>query len=60
MPARFEVRDVLGRLIAEGSAESWRGAVVWNCAAEPSGLYLLAVFDRTGDPIATATVRVAA
>jgi hypothetical protein len=60
MPARFEVRDVLGRLTAEGSAESWRGAVVWNCAAEPPGLYLLAVFDRTGDPIATATVRVAA
>jgi hypothetical protein len=56
MPARFEVRDVLGRLIAEGSAESWRGAVVWNCAAEPPGVYLLAVLDRNGSPIATADI----
>jgi hypothetical protein len=60
MPERFAVHDLLGRLVAEGSAEAWRGTVVWKCASDPPGLYLLTVFDHEGDPIATATVRVAA
>jgi hypothetical protein len=56
MPEHFVVHNLLGRIVAEGSAESWQGAVVWKCASDPSGVYLLTILDRDGVPIATVRV----
>lgn len=56
MPERFTVFDALGRRVADGAADAWRGTVVWHCSGQPPGLYLLAILDRNGVPIATARV----
>jgi hypothetical protein len=53
MPARFEVHDLLGRLVAAGSVESWRGAALWRCEDVPAGTYLLLVYDHSGNMIAS-------
>jgi hypothetical protein len=56
MPARFEVHDITGRLIASGTIESWRGQALWRCADLPSGAYMLCVFDQSNQSIATTEV----
>jgi hypothetical protein len=56
MPARFEVHDLLGRLIVRGQTSGSGGSALWHCRDVAAGTYILSAFDRYGDPIATATV----
>jgi hypothetical protein len=56
MPQRFEVHDLLGRLIASGTVDAGRGAALWRCADVPAGTYLLTTFDRSGSIIASAMI----
>jgi hypothetical protein len=56
MPERFEVRDLLGCLVASGEVEPYRGAALWECKDAPTGIYMLNVFDRNGGSIATASI----
>jgi hypothetical protein len=56
MPARFEVHDMSGRLIASGSVEPWRGSAIWCADGIAAGAYLLTAFDNDNTPIATTTV----
>jgi len=56
MPRRFEVHDIMGRLVARGSVESSIGSARWECSEVPGGTYLLSVFDRNGARIAATTV----
>jgi hypothetical protein len=51
-PARFEVHDALGRLVAAGATEGGRGEVDWTCSDRRPGMYLLSIFDRDGGRIA--------
>ncbi|MEO7994047.1 MAG: hypothetical protein ABI743_06580, partial [bacterium] len=48
MPSRFVIHDLLGREIASGSVESWRGEALWHCAATPPGVYVLSIIDASG------------
>lgn len=56
MPSNFAVHDLLGRLVAEGNVEQWRGAALWHCADVPAGTYLLSISDADGALIATTRV----
>jgi hypothetical protein len=53
MPSRFTIHDILGRLVARGDVESWRGEALWRCAGVASGAYFLTVYDAGGTVIAT-------
>jgi hypothetical protein len=53
MPSRFEVHDLLGRLVASGQVEPWRGAALWRCTDVAAGTYLLTISDHNGNVIAT-------
>jgi hypothetical protein len=53
MLRRFEIHDMLGRLVASGSVPEGDGAALWRCAGQPAGAYLLSVFDATGQMLAT-------
>lgn len=53
MPERFQVHDLLGRLIADGGLDTWRGESLWHCADVAPGIYLLSIFDRDGHRITT-------
>ena len=53
MPRRFEIHDMLGRLVSSGSVPDGDGAALWQCADRPSGAYLLSVFDASGTFLAT-------
>lgn len=57
MPARFMVHDVLGRLVAQGEVDSWRGEAIWRCADRPVGVYLVSMFDARGVLLATAKIQ---
>lgn len=56
MPAQFQVHDILGRLVAHGMVESWRGEAVWHCQEAAAGTYLVSICDERGSLITTATV----
>jgi hypothetical protein len=51
MPRRFVVYDMVGREVARGEAESWRGEALWHCAGVGSGAYVLTVYDEHGSLI---------
>jgi hypothetical protein len=53
MPRRFEIHDMLGRLVASGSVPDGDGAARWRCSEEPTGDYLLSIFDVDGIPLAS-------
>jgi hypothetical protein len=53
MPEHFQVHDLLGRLIADGSLDTWRGESLWQCADAAPGIYLLSIFDHDGHRITT-------
>jgi hypothetical protein len=53
MPRRFAVHDVLGREIARGEVEPWRGAALWRCEGVPAGTYLLSMYDNADALITT-------
>jgi hypothetical protein len=55
-PARFEVHDALGRLVAAGATEGELGEVEWVCADRRPGAYLLSIFDRDGGRIAVVPI----
>jgi hypothetical protein len=54
MPARFEVFDVGGRLVARGTVDPYAGAALWRCGDAPPGAYVLRVLDEAGQPVGTA------
>ncbi|MBS1911781.1 MAG: T9SS type A sorting domain-containing protein [Bacteroidetes bacterium] len=56
MPSRFTAHDMLGRLVAEGRVESWRGEAVWQCGNRPSGIYILSIYSDDNSLLATARV----
>jgi hypothetical protein len=56
MPRRFAIHDLLGRLIAQGEVESWRGEALWQCADAPAGSYILSIIDYRGEMITTIPV----
>jgi hypothetical protein len=56
MPSRFEVYDMVGRLVGSGSVESGAPAAVWHCAGLPAGAYELIVRDESGRLVTTITV----
>jgi len=56
MPARFEVHDLLGGLVATGSVEPWRGAALWHCDDVPAGTYILSIRDAGGMLLTTASI----
>ncbi len=56
MPARFVVHDVLGRLVAEGEVEPWRGEAVWNCGNHPPGTYFVSIFDTRRALLVTTSI----
>ncbi|MEP7220983.1 MAG: T9SS type A sorting domain-containing protein, partial [Bacteroidota bacterium] len=49
MPSRFVVYDLLGREVANGSVESWRGEALWNCSTVSPGVYVLSIMDASGN-----------
>lgn len=55
-PVRFIVHDLLGRIVARGDATPSRGEVLWDCTAQPPGLYLLSIHDGHGGLITTISV----
>jgi hypothetical protein len=55
-PETFEVYDALGRLVAHGDADHLRGEVLWHCADQAAGIYLLRILDRQRSTIATSTI----
>lgn len=56
MPARFSVHDLMGREVAIGSVEPWRGEALWHCADRPAGVYLVSVYDERGDLLVTTSI----
>jgi hypothetical protein len=54
MPRRFVVHDMVGREVARGEVESWRGEALWHCAGVASGAYVLSVYDAQGSLITSA------
>jgi len=56
MPARFEVYDLLGGLVATGSVEPWHGAALWHCDGVPAGTYILSIRDAGGMLLTTASI----
>ena len=53
MPRRFEIHDMLGRLVSLGSVPDGDGAALWRCNGQPSGSYVLSIFDAAGVVLAT-------
>ena len=53
MPRRFEIHDMLGRLVSSGSVPDGDGAALWPCADQPPGSYLLSIHDADGHRLAT-------
>jgi hypothetical protein len=53
MPRRFEIHDMLGRLVATGAVPDGDPAALWRCAGQPAGTYLLSIFDAAGARLAT-------
>ncbi|MEP7220834.1 MAG: hypothetical protein ABI876_18050, partial [Bacteroidota bacterium] len=49
MPSRFVVHDLMGREVANGSVESWRGEALWNCSTVSPGVYVLSIMDASGN-----------
>jgi hypothetical protein len=47
------VHDALGRLVARGEVEPWRGEALWRCEGVPVGAYFLTVYDADGAVVAT-------
>lgn len=56
MPSKFTVHDVAGSLVASGEVEPGAGAALWHATDAPAGTYILTVYDRTGNQIATKQV----
>jgi hypothetical protein len=54
MPARFEVFDIRGSLVARGAVDPYVGAALWRCGDAPPGTYVLRVLDEDEQPIGTA------
>lgn len=55
-PERFEVVDVLGRRVARGEVEPWRGSAVWRCGEIPSGMYVLEMYTGNGERLGSVRV----
>jgi hypothetical protein len=53
MPRRFEVHDMLGRSIADGTVSDGEGAAIWRTVDLPSGSYLLSIYDASGELLAS-------
>ena len=58
MPARFEVYDARGAVVAEGEVEPGRGKAFWQCADVPAGMYTLVAYAQNGAQNAAAPVAV--
>jgi hypothetical protein len=53
VPARFQIHDLLGNLIIASDDLKLHGSALWRCAGVAAGTYLLTVYDRNGEMIAT-------
>jgi hypothetical protein len=58
MPFRFEVHDVLGRLVLTQAIESWRGSTLWPCDGVPAGVYILSIFDQHSTIVASSPIQI--
>ncbi|HVZ40173.1 MAG TPA: T9SS type A sorting domain-containing protein [Candidatus Kapabacteria bacterium] len=56
MPSRFTAHDMLGRLVAEGRVEPWRGEALWNCSGRPAGVYVLSIYSDDNSLLATTRI----
>ncbi|HVZ40491.1 MAG TPA: T9SS type A sorting domain-containing protein [Candidatus Kapabacteria bacterium] len=56
MPTRFTAHDMLGRLVAEGRVEPWRGEALWNCSGRPAGVYILSIYSDDNSLLATTRI----
>jgi hypothetical protein len=56
MPARFVVHDVLGRHVANGEVEPWRGEALWRCGDVAPGVYFLTIYDADSKILTTSRV----
>ncbi len=56
MPERFMVTDLVGRRVAWGEVEPWRGAAVWHVGDALAGVYLVSMYDGEGVLVAAASV----
>jgi hypothetical protein len=54
-PARLEIFDSRGGLVASGSVGETSASATWECAAMPAGVYFLRVRDDAGAHLATAS-----
>jgi hypothetical protein len=54
-PARLEIFDSRGGLVASGSVGETSASATWDCAAMPAGMYFLRVRDDAGNHLATAS-----
>jgi hypothetical protein len=54
-PARFEIVDARGAILADGTVDPSVGLATWNSAAVPPGLYVVRVYGERGVPLATTT-----
>jgi hypothetical protein len=55
-PERFEVVDVLGRRVAGGEVEPWRGSAVWRCGEIPSGMYVVEMYTDSGERLGAVSI----
>jgi hypothetical protein len=55
MPARFEIFDIGGELVARGAVDPYVGSALWRCGDAPPGAYVLRVLDDDGRPLGTAS-----
>ncbi len=55
-PARFEVHDITGKLVAIGDADPATGEALWTCSTAPAGVYMLSIYDRDGDRISATRI----
>jgi hypothetical protein len=53
MPRRFEIRNMLGQLVTQGTVPDGDGAALWNCREQPAGPYLLSVYSDNDVLVAT-------
>ncbi len=55
-PSLMVVYDINGREITSGAVEAWRGEAIWRCGSVSAGMYLLAIYDKEGELLATTRV----
>jgi hypothetical protein len=56
MPSWFAVHDMLGREVAHGAVESWRGEALWSCAGVAAGVYVISMYDADDALITTGRI----